>query len=258
MPHSTQPISARFSQAARQYDQHAPLQKQVAYDLFHWANRQLSAGYRPKSCLDIGSGTGFLTTHLLNHYPDTPTHAIDQAPGMLAELVRKHPTPRLTTQCLDGETLTPEQLNLPKPTLLMSSMCAQWFNTLEHALRNWLNLADTLAFSILLNNSFEAWHTAHTQSKQPCGLHPLPSHTHIEGILQQFTQQGLVAHCNSHTHTYQEQHPNGLSFARSLRAIGADTPQPNHRPANLRPVLSRLKTGCTMNYHIGFYYVERP
>jgi hypothetical protein len=54
-----------------------------------------------------------------------------------------------------------------------------------------------------------------------------------------------------------EAHADGLAFARSLRAIGADQPREGHHPANLRPVLRQLQNGCEANYEIGFFCIER-
>ena len=70
--------------------------------------------------------------------------------------------------------------------------------------------------------------------------------------------EGIAASTAHHTKNFLDHHPDGLSFARSLRAIGADQPRVNHTPVNLRKVISALGEACTMNYHIGFYYLERP
>jgi malonyl-CoA O-methyltransferase len=258
MPQRIPPsISAQFSKAATQYDQHAPIQQQVANDLWAWAQPLLPNPFTPQHCVDVGCGTGFLTQHLLSHYPNTPVHAVDMAQGMLNTVQNKHPSPHLHTHQLNGETLTPEQLRTQTPCLLASSMCAQWFQNLDQALHHWLNTANIVVFSVLLHPSFDAWRQAHTQAQQPCGLRQLPTHEHILSLIEQCQAQGLL-HQHKHLQgTYLEHHPDGLSFARSLRAIGAHTPHPAHKPANLRPVLAQLKNGCTLNYQLGFYCLER-
>lgn len=208
--------------------------------------------------MDVGSGTGFLTEHLLARYPNTTTHAIDLAQGMLDELKRKHPNANLKTHCLNGEDLAVEKLWVPNHSLLMSGMCAQWFVDLEGAIRKWLSVSNTVAFSILLDGSFQAWQAAHDEASQPCGLRILPTGQHLQHIIQTLIGEGLVARCAKHTKEFLDHHTDGLSFARSLRAIGADTPRHNHRPANLRKVIHALGEACTLNYNLGFYCLERP
>ncbi|HEX4843935.1 MAG TPA: methyltransferase domain-containing protein [Limnobacter sp.] len=250
--------SHRFSGAAADYDHHARVQRHAALHLCNWTHQMLPTGFAPKACIDVGSGTGFITEHLLNTYTDAPVHAIDLAPGMLAELQRKLPTQRLHTHVLNGEELAVEHLWAPNQSLLMSGMCAQWFNHLEDAIRRWLSVSNTLAFSVLLDGSFQAWQVAHEDTKQACGLRQLPKASALLDILDNLTTEGLVASTAHHSKEFLDHHPDGLSFARSLRAIGADLPRPNHQPANLWRVINALGEACTMNYHIGFYYLERP
>lgn len=261
LPRSPTPRHAathRFSEAARDYDHHARVQKQAAVHLLQWLEQMLPADFRPKACVDVGSGTGFLTGHLLDKYPDSDVHAIDLAQGMLAELQRKYPTKRLHTHVLNGEEIAVEHLWIPNQSLLISGMCAQWFNQLEEAIRRWLSVSNTVAFSVLLNGSFQAWQAAHQDTGQTSGLHPLPAHEQLQTLLHTLVAEGIAARTAQHTKTFLDHHPDGLSFARSLRAIGADQPRPNHKPVNLHKVISALGTGCTMNYNIGFYFLERP
>jgi hypothetical protein len=51
-------------------------------------------------------------------------------------------------------------------------------------------------------------------------------------------------------------HADGHSFARSLRAIGADQPRAGHLPVNLKPVLRLQDKGCDADDEIGFFYIE--
>lgn len=253
-----QATATRFSSAARDYDQHARIQKHAALHLCNWLDQMLPENFAPKACVDVGSGTGFLTEYLLNKFPQRPVHAVDLAKGMLTELERKCPNTHLHTHQLDGETLSVEHLWIPSQSLLVSGMCAQWFSQIEEAIRRWLSVSNTVAFSVLQDGSFQAWHAAHEESQQTCGLQPLPNSEQMHGMLDTFVKEGLVVNAAQHTKEFLDHHPDGLSFARSLRAIGADMPRKNHNPVNLRKVIAALGDGCTMNYQIGFYYLERP
>lgn len=249
--------SHRFSDAARNYDHHARVQKHSAQHLCQWLGQMLPSDFAPKACVDVGSGTGFLTAHLLNKYPDSAVHAVDLAKGMLEELKRKYPTERLHTHQINGEELAVEHLWIPNHSLLISGMCAQWFSNIEEAIRRWLSVSNTVAFSVLLEGSFQAWETAHEDTGQTSGLRQLPASDLLIDIMNNMVAEGIATSTAYHSKDFLDHHPDGLSFARSLRAIGADQPRQNHQPVNLRKVISALGEGCTMNYQIGFYYLER-
>jgi malonyl-CoA O-methyltransferase len=250
--------SKRFSDAACDYDHHARVQKNSAQYLYKWLDQILPAEFAPKACIDVGSGTGFITDHLLKKYPNSTVHAVDLAKGMLFELKQKYPTAKLHTHQIDGEQLAVKHLQIPKQSLLISGMCAQWFSNLEEAIRNWLNVSNTVAFSVLLEGSFQAWKTAHENTGQESGLRNLPDHKDLQKTINTLLSEGIVIKTVNHSKDFLDHHPDGLSFARSLRAIGADQPKAHHKPVNLKKVISALGNACTMNYHIGFYYLERP
>ena len=56
-----------FERAADTYDASAVLQKEIAKRL---AERLDYIKYSPKTVLDVGSGTGFVTQDLLKRYPN--------------------------------------------------------------------------------------------------------------------------------------------------------------------------------------------
>lgn len=249
-------VPRRFSEAAGDYNSHARIQKLVSTQLWEWLAHQLPSDYTPRAALDIGSGTGFMTELLLRQY-DCPVHAVDIAPGMIEWIRDQITSPRLRTHLLDGQDLTTDKLWAPKDSLLVSSMCAQWFESLDKAIRGWLSVSNTVAFSVLLEGSFEAWHQAHLQTNQVAGLQTLPSEEHLNECLRALQSENLVQEVGFKTKEFLDHHFDGLSFARSLRAIGADTPKTNHNPANLRSVIREMGMGCTMNYKVGFVYLRR-
>lgn len=247
----------RFSKAAAQYPHHARVQQRAAQHLWQWAKPALADTPAPKACVDVGCGTGTLTRLVMDSLPGVPMHAVDIAPGMLQALRDNVPSDApLHTHLLDGETLSLEQLWIPTQSLLVSNMCAQWFNDLDAAVRRWLTVSDTLAFSVLLDDSFTVWKDAHTTCDQPCNLRRLPTRPEIDQLLNGLRSEGLAQHTALHTHEFLDQHPNGLSFARGLRAIGADVGQTG-QPAQLWRVLSHLNQPCTFNYHLAFVLIQR-
>ncbi|MDH4396743.1 MAG: methyltransferase domain-containing protein [Limnobacter sp.] len=242
------------------YDDHARVQRESSQFLWNWLNQLLPQKFEPKACLDIGCGTGYMTQLLLDHYPQTPVHAIDIAPGMLDHIHNtwgRAYTDQLHTHLMDGEQLALEHLWVPNNSLTVSNMCAQWFKSLDQTMRGWLSISNTVVFSVLLEGSFAAWKQAHLDAGEPCGLRTLPSFDDIQTLLKHFEAEGLCIETHSFQKEYLDQHSGGLSFARSLRAIGADTPEPHHRPVKLRKVIANLGDVCTLNHRVGYFFLRR-
>lgn len=197
---------------------------------------------------------------LLEHYPKAAVHAIDIAPGMLehinSTLGSNYPA-RLHTHLMDGEQLALEHLWVPNHSLTVSNMCAQWFKNLDHSLRGWLSISNTVAFSVLLEGSFAAWKQAHLQAGEQCGLRTLPCFDEVRSLLKDYEAEGLCLETHSFQKEYLDQHSGGLSFARSLRAIGADTPEHDHKPVRLRKVIAQLGDVCTLNHKVGYFFLRR-
>ncbi len=253
---TAQPFCHRFSKAAENYDSNARIQKQVSLTLWDWLHTHLNPHFEPAAAIDVGSGTGFMTQLLLNTY-SCPVHAIDIAPGMIDWLKNNVSSAQLHTHLMDGEQLSIDPLWIPRNSLLVSNMCAQWFDDLNQALRRWLSVSNTVAFSLLLNGSFEAWHQAHAETGQIAGARLLPDDGILMTLLNNLQQEKLVQALHFKSREFLDQHFDGLSFARSLRAIGADAPKSNHHPVNLRAVIRELGKGCTINYRIGFVFLQR-
>jgi malonyl-CoA O-methyltransferase len=253
-------VARGFSYAAKQYAQHARIQARSAQNLWLWAQQQRSPWHtQPAALVDIGCGTGFLTQHLLGHCPGMAVHAIDMAPNMLQTLRAQLQHPHLHTHCLDACQLQSNTLSLPQPVWLFSNLCMQWFDNLPQAFSHWLGFAQTISVAILLDGSFSGWKAAHQASKQACQLRPLPSIQSILQSLETLHQQGRIRNFQHHTVQYIDPHPDGLAFARSLKAIGAHTPT-THQPSQLRRVLAALRqqqSDGSMNYDIGFFHLEQ-
>lgn len=244
------PVAQRFSDAARRYEQNAKVQKQAATEFDNWlASLGLSA---PDAIAEIGCGTGFFSRLLRQRYPQAALCLSDLAPEMIA-VCRSQFTPsdllHLETQVQDGRNACFD----PQPDWIVSTMCFQWFQPLQPVLAHHLAHSNVLAFSILLDGSFAQWQAAHQALGVSSGVQAMPS---FEEVLEACRLPG-VQRIHTQRISLEECHPNGLSFAASLRAIGADHAKENHRPVNLRAVCRQLENGFSANYEIGFFCLER-
>jgi len=79
-------VAARFSGAARTYEQVAAVQEHAALALLGL----LDPTPRPRSILDVGCGTGKLTVQLKEMFVEAVVIGIDPAPGMIAEARKRY------------------------------------------------------------------------------------------------------------------------------------------------------------------------
>lgn len=236
----------RFSKAADRYEQAAHIQKQAAVLFDAWlAELQPNA---PQRIAEIGCGTGLLTRLLHARFPHAMIEATDLAPAMVDACRRAmgNEAPIRYRVC-DGRDAVFD----PSPDWIVSAMCFQWLQPLGPIVRHHLAQSRLVAFSLVVDGSFNAWRAAHVEAGIEPGLQSLPD---FEALRAECKGLGTV---HAQRISLTERHADGWSFAHSLRAIGADRPREHHAPANLRPVLRRLQDGLDANYEIGFFCIER-
>jgi len=113
-------MRARFARHAATYERHAGLQRAIAARLAS----HLPAHESPH-LLEIGCGTGFLTRHLLERYPDGHLLVTDIAPEMVAACQTNFEgAAKARFAVLDGEAPPGDT----RFDLIVSSMVLQWFD----------------------------------------------------------------------------------------------------------------------------------
>lgn len=242
------PVARRFSDAAQRYEQSAKVQKLAAAQFDEWlAGLGLAA---PDAIAEIGCGTGFFSRLLRQRYSNARLCLSDLAPEMVAVCRAQFaPSNLLRFEVQDGRSARFD----PPANWVLSTMCFQWFQPLRPVLEHHLAHSRVLAFSILLDGSFSAWEGAHQALGVRSGLQSMLS---FDAVLEA-CQLSAVQRIHTQRISLDEKHPDGLSFASSLRAIGADQAKENHRPVNLRAVCRQLENGFSANYEIGFFCLER-
>lgn len=222
---------------ATDYDAHADVQRAVASRL---ADRvaMLPLPATP-SILEIGCGTGFLGTALIDRLPGAHWTMTDIAPAMLARArARFAGRDRIAYALVDGEA----PAVAGRFDLIVSSLAAQWFVDLPAAVARWRALlapSGRLAFTTLAAGSFAEWRAAHRDIAP--GTPDYPTAETLAAI-------GLDVGIE----TLPVRHADARHFLRSVKAIGAGTPRPGHRPltpSQLRAVMAHFDAaGATASY----------
>jgi len=111
-------IAASFARAARHYDAHASLQREVA----DWLLSQFSLRHGSLRLLDLGCGTGYCAVQLERMFPTSLLVALDIALPMLAH-TRAHGITAIHAVCADAA-----QLPFPDHSFdaVLSSLSLQW------------------------------------------------------------------------------------------------------------------------------------
>ncbi len=122
-------IRQRFSRAALSYDQFAHVQREAA----GWLMAALSK--EPATILEIGCGTGNLTSLLTERFPAAQITALDFAETMVEQARNKvGGSERICFHCVDAEAFI--RSTTERYDLVVSNATLQWFNDLPTTLRH--------------------------------------------------------------------------------------------------------------------------
>jgi len=110
-----QAIQRRFERAADAYDTFSVVQRAMADGLVDDVERE------PLSILELGCGTGYLTTLLRRRFPEAAIEAVDFAPAMIARASERVPNARFVVADIEELEPEPEWYDL-----IVSSATVQW------------------------------------------------------------------------------------------------------------------------------------
>ncbi len=239
--------------AASGYDGNARVQREVARRLAaRIAGLQLRAAPR---VLEIGCGTGFLTQALADTDLGGEWLVTDIAPEMVercrSRFVGTGQPAALRFAVLDGERGTPSGGPFD---LICSSLAVQWFDDTPAALARmagWLAPGGHLVVTTLGPGSFAEWRAAHAAE----GIAPgTPAFAPVEHFAA-LPGASIEVECHA------ERHESPRAFLHALKAIGAGTSHPGHRPlapGRLRRVMTRFaQSGCEVTYEVVTCHLRR-
>ena len=174
-------VKRHFSRAAQSYDAAAVMQKEVANRL---AERLPLFALTPKTICDLGSGTGFLSQHIVQAYPLATLFSVDISSNMLQQSRLKYEKTVTWWQKLNpfASKQPPHYINadayqLPfadgSMDMIVSSLMLQWCDDLDAVLaecRRVLKAEGVLMLASLgpdtLKELRQAWQVVDGQAEQ--------------------------------------------------------------------------------------------
>ncbi len=235
-------ITERFDTAATRYDNHASVQAQAAEHLVAWAAPRIA---HPQDILDIGSGTGFVAQIAAQKWPTAHITALDHAPAMLQQAQNKLPWLKIVS----GDAA---QMDFDRRfDIIFSGMMLHWLPQPIEALKRWqgwLKPQGRMYVALLVEGSFQEWRDLCRSMNVKDGLWVMPPPGFAGDLVSRTEQQTLSVN-----------YPSARDFLHRLKATGAATPRPDHRPVGavaMRRLLSHASQPFPVTYQV--LYMEIP
>lgn len=233
-------IKHNFNRAANSYENVAIPQKIAAHKLSEEL-RQIRPNFKPGFIMDIGCGTGMMTTALLHLYPQAHYILNDLAEGMLVQCQSKFYSPQFSY--LHGDM---DQIVLPQVDLIVSNFSLQWSNHIESCLQRLYQNTKILAFNCLVEGSLKEW-----QDKFPQQI--LMHYPKVEDIKAFILRLAPKAHMFYLSIPIVAEHPRSLM--QQFKAIGANTPVEKTSFSHLKKVM-QCENPIHTHYQVLFAILE--
>lgn len=146
-------LKLHFSKNASNYDEYAHVQKDMKDFLIEFMLQNNKNNIEVKNILEIGCGTGYLTSSLIEIFPHSHITAVDIAPGMITEIKSRIKNTSIDFICGDLEEM---HLNNTYD-IIISNATFQWFNHVHATIEKLytvLKLNGILCFSTFGEHTF--------------------------------------------------------------------------------------------------------
>lgn len=232
--HYKQRVSRSFGRAAHRYDDAAILQRRVGDALLH---RLESLALRPDRVLDLGSGTGYCASRLIQYFPNAQLIALDIAQEMLGVMRTRMVASQCLPVCGDAEALPLADGCLD---LIVSNLVLQWCRDPAAVLSELARSMNTGGY--LLFNSLGADTLAELKS----AWRQVDDQTHVNTFLSGEDWEALLLSAGFdvvllHNELISLLYPDVYGVMRELKMLGARN-QSEGRPRHLigRRAMARM------------------
>ncbi|NOU99961.1 malonyl-ACP O-methyltransferase BioC [Paenibacillus planticolens] len=230
---SSMEVKRQFNRSSSgSYDRHADVQRIMADQLAAKLGETKGEGGRTSVCdiLEIGCGTGNLTSRLVDIWPEAAITALDIAPGMLrAAEQRLDQQAGYEIRFIQGDV---EEWSAAAQTasfdLIVSSACFQWLKhpvqTLQQ-LRRLLRPGGSLVFTTFGPETFGELHESFREVYQSRGQQPQRHGLSFQSKVQwrRMLADSGFAHIEEQSSFHVETYPTPRDFLLAVKAMGAST-----------------------------------
>lgn len=215
-------IQLNFNRAAHSYEENSPIQQQMAQKLLQSIN---SLELSSHSCTEYGCGTGYLSRHLLQLFPNGQFCFCDLSPAML-EWSKAHLSETRQGQISwiqgDLRTHTPN----PATDLILSNATLQWIPELPewlHKIHSEVNSGTVIGFSLFgPKNLWEIYTSYHRALGRPLSN---PIHLREAQALIQTAQEMGWNLLECQEYSLRQKEKDLLALLRNFRATGVSPSQ---------------------------------
>lgn len=232
-------VTKHFSKAAKEYDEYANVQKEMAFFLKDILEKE--SAYE---ILEIGCGTGYLTKILADKFPDAHILATDISPDMIQSAKYKLSNYKnITYAILDGEKIPTDK----KYDLIISNAAFQWFSDYKQAFQHFFACLKSKGYLIYstfgpktfieLNQSFaHAYEKNHIKEKYTTG----PAFSEMNALIETSANAGFISTYQEKIYT--EYFSSPKEFLRSIKKIGANNSSQSDRILINKKVMADMLT----------------
>ncbi len=205
-------VLLRFSEAAPVYDCHAKHHRLIANDLLN-----ILKNLNPDKLIELGCGTGILSSGLTELFPDASKNFTDGAPGMVSACRNKiPPTQKISHTLLDFEELK----STSRYDLAVSSCALQWLKNPEQfvqELHSLLNPGGTTVHAIPVRGMLGELENSFNETESRWDSLNYKSGDDWDCI---FRKAGFHVG-SSFTRSFRVQYKSPIDALRAVRGIGA-------------------------------------
>lgn len=209
-----QKVQAAFDQAARNYDEAAVLQHEIGQRLL---DRLEFIKIEPEIIIDIGSGTGRLSSAIAERYPDSAVYSLDLASEMLNYARKQSITQPTDFICGDAEQLP---FSDQSADLIVSNVTIQWCMNLEQAFKEFYRIikpGGLLMFTTFGPDTLKELRSSWSGVDKHNHVNAFFDMHDIGDALKRIGLSDPVMDVENFTLTYQE----ATGLMRDLKAVGA-------------------------------------
>ena len=210
-------LIANFNRASLSYDSVASVQEVCARKLIDKLKQHFPDFY-PDAILDLGTGTGCVPQVLLETFPKSHYTLTDRAIKMLQmakEKLSAHGNIRYTLNDIEKD-------KFGFYPLITSNFVFQWAQDLYSLLKKFYQTSEVLAFSCLLQGTFDEWASLFRSLSLPVPTYKYPSLDELKKYMLALSPKGSSRKCFFDTQQFTLDFEHPAAFMRYLKSLGAN------------------------------------